>query len=429
MLLRFRVSNFRSINGTEELSMVATKLKHDNKTVDLVQTSEKIGADLIPSVVIYGPNGAGKSNLLNALSFLRDAVLFSNQKDSPVFSMRSLVGFRLIDDEETRHSTFELVIEIDGVRHDYIIELDRERIYEESLYHYPHGVKSIVFKRLFEKEIVFGRMAIGRGVRSISSLVGDSVLFVSVAKELKFAPAIALSDAIESMGYFDAEGLPISHFGDFFSDFPMDPRQKSFLANIGTGVQDYRIREYSIPPEILSLSEKMNSVIREFGGAMNALDVRPPQLGHSMELEHKTSTGKKVYFPVAWESAGTIRLLALMKFIFDTLNDGTVLLVDEIDISLHTGVVDAILSLFALRETNPKGAQLIVTTHDTNLLNSQYLRRDQIWFAEKDESGASHFTPLSDFSVRKDAPIEAGYLQGRFGAIPFSGSPEKLLQS
>jgi AAA15 family ATPase/GTPase len=116
----------------------------------------------------------------------------------------------------------------------------------------------------------------------------------------------------------------------------------------------------------------------------------------------------------------------MLGTIYRALDKGTVIVIDELDASLHTQAGTAVLALVSSTALNPKGAQLITTTHDTNLLRSELLRRDQIWFTEKDEGGATHLYPLSDFTTRKGDNIEKGYLQGRFGAIPFAGSVAEL---
>ncbi|CAA7626442.1 conserved hypothetical protein [Magnetospirillum sp. UT-4] len=128
------------------------------------------------------------------------------------------------------------------------------------------------------------------------------------------------------------------------------------------------------------------------------------------------------------ESDGTRRLLVILQAAFNALDTGGLLIVDELSSSLHTKAAEAILALFCDRATNPKGAQIIATTHDTNLLRSEWLRRDQVWFTEKDEGGATHLYPLSDFRTRPGDNFEKGYLQGRYGAIPFAGDVRSLLQ-
>ena len=132
------------------------------------------------------------------------------------------------------------------------------------------------------------------------------------------------------------------------------------------------------------------------------------------------------FLDIKRESAGTLRLLVLLKPIFEALDNGFLVVIDELDASLHTYLAEQIVALFNSKKTNPKGAQLIATTHDTNLLCADYLRRDQVWFVEKDRNGASTLYPLTDIRTRAADNLEKGYLQGRFGAVPFRGPIDRL---
>jgi AAA15 family ATPase/GTPase len=127
------------------------------------------------------------------------------------------------------------------------------------------------------------------------------------------------------------------------------------------------------------------------------------------------------------EIDGTQRLLRLLVPLFKALDTGSAMVLDELDASLHTQACELVTALFSSPRTNPKKAQILATTHDTNLLRSAYLRRDQVWLAEKDAKGATHLYPLTDFRTRKGDKLARGYLQGRYGAIPFAGSPSDIL--
>ena len=126
------------------------------------------------------------------------------------------------------------------------------------------------------------------------------------------------------------------------------------------------------------------------------------------------------YLELGMESAGTLRLLMVLSLVYRALDDGTPVVIDELDASLHTLASEAVVQLFCSKETNPKGAQLIATTHDTNLLASQMLRRDQVWFTEKDAYGATLLFPLTEIRTRSGDNFEKGYLQGRYGAVPLT---------
>ena len=134
-------------------------------------------------------------------------------------------------------------------------------------------------------------------------------------------------------------------------------------------------------------------------------------------------------FDYSDESDGTRWLAGQLGPIFQALEEGSVIAIDEFGANVHTLAADAILGLFASKETNPKGAQLIVATHDTNLLSSPHIRRDQIWFTEKDDAGATELVPLTDIQTRKGDDIEKGYLQGRYGAIPFAQFDPSILKA
>jgi AAA15 family ATPase/GTPase len=177
---------------------------------------------------------------------------------------------------------------------------------------------------------------------------------------------------------------------------------------------------------------------REFGELSKKLSVplsdlvkKPIELPSGalavLQIGHQGEDGEPIYFDLPQESEGTRRLIRLLLPVFKVLDAGTAMAVDELDASLHTQACELVIALFSSRQTNPKGAQLIATTHDTNLLRSSHLRRDQVWLTEKDSRGATHLYPLTDFRTRKGDNLARGYLQGRYGAIPFSGQPSDIL--
>ena len=145
-----------------------------------------------------------------------------------------------------------------------------------------------------------------------------------------------------------------------------------------------------------------------------------------IQFGHKAKNGNIVFFDVEMESLGTKRIIGLLMSALHAVKHGNVFIIDELDASLHTKLAEKLIQLFQNKETNPKGAQLIATTHDTNLMSSAHLRRDQIWFTEKNPEQATQLYPLTDFNTRKEGNIEKGYLQGRYGAIPYGGSIETL---
>jgi AAA15 family ATPase/GTPase len=203
----------------------------------------------------------------------------------------------------------------------------------------------------------------------------------------------------------------------------IDVRVFQFLKQIGTGVEGYRQIEFELSEAEKSLRNVVNAKLREEFGEKFGEEVSDSSRGKSyrIEFEHKTSKGDSLYFGLERLSLGTRRLLLLLNMVFRALDQGSLLLIDEIDAGLHTLAAGQLIQLFSDKRTNPNGAQMIAATHDPNLLNAPCLRRDQIWFCEKDDGGSTNVFPLSDIKSRTTDDFEQGYLQGRYGAIPFSG--------
>jgi AAA15 family ATPase/GTPase len=201
-----------------------------------------------------------------------------------------------------------------------------------------------------------------------------------------------------------------------------------FLETAQTGVVGYRAKTEDAPLKGREFRSKFKAILSEFM-EVPADELELADQSVTVQMAHRSKTGELVYLDLDDESEGTRRLLGLLCPAFEVLNEGGVMVVDELDASLHTHACELLLGLFASPTTNPKGAQLIATTHDTNLLASAHLRRDQVWFTEKDQEGATHLYPLTDFRTRKSDNLERGYLQGRFGAIPFAGKASELLSA
>ncbi|SUS06913.1 conserved hypothetical protein [Candidatus Defluviicoccus seviourii] len=427
MLLRFAVENHLSIKEKQELSLVASSLK--DREEGLIASNAAPGKRVLPAAVIYGANASGKTNLLRALGFMRGAVLFSHNRGEPGERIpRS--PFRLDPACADAPSTFELDFVVEGERYHYGFEALDDAFQSEWLYAFPStsNRRQMLFERKAGEAIAFdfGRGLKGRN-RVIADLTRPNSLFLSTAAQNnheQLSPVARFFSEIRTAFDIDTPGPLLSRL---LSDGDMDPRVIEFLKKIGTGIVGFERREEELPEEARTFSKAL-------AAAFATVDKKPPQLDLEqkntdifLELAHQDCYGNPVYFDVGEESAGTQRLLGVLGRVYRVLDKGDLLVIDELDASLHTQASEAVLALVSSAALNPKGAQLIATTHDTNLLRSEFLRRDQIWFTEKDEGGATHLYPLSDFSTRKGDNIEKGYLQGRFGAIPFAGSAADLL--
>ena len=192
-----------------------------------------------------------------------------------------------------------------------------------------------------------------------------------------------------------------------------------FLATVDTGVIGYRRSETEIPEKARPLHRELSAVIKKVLNSPVELELNEDDTQIMIELAHRGQGGRQVCLELQRESAGTRRLLVLLGLPFRALDEGGSLLVDELDASLHTHACEAVLQLFCSPKTNPNGAQLVATTHNTSLMKLPALRRDQIWFTQKDKDGATQLYPLADIRTRRGDNFESGCLQGRCGAVPF----------
>jgi AAA15 family ATPase/GTPase len=429
MLLRFGVTNDMSIHHPQELSLVAAPLKDDD--AGLIPLPSPSTTRLVPAAVIYGANASGKSNVIKAMRHFQSAILNSHRSSVPGKGIQRS-PFRLAADAHTLPTQFDVDVVIDGVRYHYGFSANSKEYLAEWLYSFPSGRKQMLFDRQ-QQDFTFGRALKGRN-RVIADLTRDNSLFLSAAAQNGHDELLAIWKYFQDWD-FDENVKPNAFDVHVqFANREIDKRVGAFLKKIGTGINDINIISLNYSNDDVIKIHKLTEAMIDISGEQKNHDVVKflseitTKGSREIVFERLTTEGDSVQFSIANESDGTQRLFVLLHSIFHALDTGSLLVVDEIDASLHTKAAEAILALFNDRDTNPHGAQLITTTHDTNLLRTPGLRRDQIWFTEKDAGGATHLYPLSDFRTRTDDNFEKGYLQGRYGAIPFAGDVRGLLR-
>ncbi len=421
MLIRFAVSNFLSIKAREEISFVASRLKEKrNAIADLPGMGSEA---LLPCAIIYGANASGKSNLLAAISFMRHQVLMSHSRNSPEGGL-SIRKFLLDSKFEKMPTAVEVDFLFEGVRYEFGFEATEDGFTAEWLFSYPEGRRRKIYNRTDLGQISFGSSLKGQK-QVISDLMRPNSLFISTAIQNNHDFLTKISKFF--VGLLTVDKLSVEeHTIDRVSE--IDARTIGFLKAIGTGVVDYRQRSIEFEDDVASMIEELFQWADKHGPKNDAKSpIKRPERREEIELAHVSTDGSQVFFRPSMESSGTRRLLVLLNSVFKALDDGLVVIVDELDASLHTHAIECIVELFANRTLNRKNAQLIAATHDTNLLNSEHLRRDEIWFSEKSRDGASKYYSLSDIRSRQHDDFESGYLQGRYGAIPYSGSILSLM--
>lgn len=408
MLIQFRVENHRSLRDEQILSMVATKLG-DAADQRLLPAAE-LGEALLPAVAIYGANASGKTNVLHSLAFMCRAVRRSHRQWEPETGPPREPF--MLSGRQSAPSLYEMDIRLEGVRYRYGFVLGETRVEEEWLYAWPRKRKQTWFTREGDN-FEFGKRLVGEN-ETIQRVTRSNSLFLSAAAQNNHPQLRPLFRWFQA-AHFELHRSRVTR---------LLPNRLTMLRPDAQG---------SLFPEDESIQQSRASIVRLLQAAdIGILDVKiePGRRDHhgvpilDLLFLHKTE-GPGVWLPLEAESAGTITLLEIATQLVEVLQSGGFLCIDELEASLHPVLALELLRLFHDREHNPRGAQLIFTTHDTNLLGNVLgeppLRRDQIWFTEKDNAGATHLYPLTDFHPRKEENLERGYLQGRYGAMPFLG--------
>ena len=412
MLIEFSVANYRSFWETQTLKMTAAagpELRESN-----VFSPGVAGLpDLLRSAVVYGPNAAGKSNLIRALAFMRRFVLESakEKQEGEAIGVRP---FMFNKEGKDRPSEFEVIFLQDGVRYQYGFAATPDRVRAEWLFAYPEGRAQRWFERLFDAETEreewhFGSKFGGRK-KLWQEATRSNALFLSTAIQLnneQLKPVFQWfrNLAIIGPGTLLDPGFTTQQCGDEDGC----RRIIDFLNAADLSIQDIHLEKRTLAEDELpaDLPDKIKKKI--VGKEM----VRP------LFLHPVAGSESMVSLPLEEESDGTRKLFAYAGPWLDILAKGRILLVDELNNSLHPKMVRFLLSLLHSNETNYKNGQVIFSTHDTNLLDQEIMRRDQIWFVEKNRENATRLYPLSDFSPRKKEALEKNYLHGRYGALPY----------
>lgn len=431
MLIEFTVGNFRSFKDPVTLSMVAAKIKARDEKVNennTIMIDDKL--TLLTSAAIYGANASGKSNLIKALVFMRGFVLNSS-KETRASEKINVVPFRLNIESEKLPSFFQIVFLVDHVIYRYGFEVDYERVVTEWLFYSPRRQEVKLFVR-DENGIQVSREFKGGNIAK--KLTRPNALFLSVAAQFNSELAIKLLAWFESTGLIS--GLDDTDYGTYTANkFSEDERYRVEILRL---IRNSDIDINDVIPEKGKLSESFPADMPQ---EMKELFLKLAK-GKDEVLSFKTSHTKRdmeglsvseTLFNFGDESEGTQKLFLISGPIVDVLLNGKVLIIDEIEARLHTHLTRKLIQLFNSKTTNPKHAQLIFATHDTNLLSKRLFRRDQIWFVEKDQSSASHLYSLAEIKVedskkiRNDASFEDDYLQGRYGAIPILGEMREII--
>jgi len=417
MLIEFTVGNFRSFKEPVTLSMVAAKIKaRDQKINDNNTFTTNNKLTLLTSAAVYGANASGKSNLIRALEFMRQFVLTSANESQPGEPIR-VEPFQFSTETDTKPSFFEIVFLLNGIQYRYGFEANQKQIISEWLFSVPSTKEATLFVR--EGKIIKQTAKFKEGKR-LESKTRANALFLSVAAQFNGQIAQTILNWFQRIGL--VSGLEDLGYRAFTINQIIEGKYKSEIIQLVKGL-DVGLDEivgikldkskFTIPADV---PEEIRALMLK---SMEIGDLLTVQTKH-IKFDAKGQPVDTVSFDMDQkESHGTQKLFYLAGPIVDVLSQGKILIVDEMEARLHPLITQKLIQLFNSKKTNSKHAQLIFTTHDTNLLSNKFFRRDQIWFIEKDSKGCSYLYSLAELKVRNDRSFNDDYISGRYGAIPF----------
>ena len=403
MLIEFTIENFRSIKEEVTLSLVASSDKSlDN---NLIKADVLNRDNLLRSAVLYGANASGKSNVLLAFDFLAFLVTKSHhfQKGGKI----DISPFKLDEGYLSKPSKFEVVFIKNNIRYTYGVSINSEKIIDEYLYYYPKGRKAIIFERKDTTDYKFTMD--GNKQKGFSEQTLDNTLYLSRSTQLGYNKTSEafdwFKDNLHVIGPPDHLALT-----DFTVNLLKDEKEIILKAIILSdfGIDDVSaiIKEFTVDNFPVDLPIELKNLLMRDGSKGTQVKIQTFHKGIPFEFKE--------------ESEGTQRIFSLIGPWIDALKNGRVLIVDELDTKLHHLLNVFLIDLFNDPTQNKNNAQLIFSTHNTNLLDQDLFRRDQIWFTEKNpDLGSTDLYSLVEFSPRKDKDIKKGYLAGRYGALPF----------
>ena len=403
MLLQFNVKNYLSFKNEVVLSLYANKNK-DHLDHLIAEGKEKV----LPVIAVYGANASGKTNLIRAINAAVQFIRRSNSMQSS--DVTGMIPFQF-DNESVRMPTkMDFVFICDGDKYEYGFEADSENVYEEYLYVYHSAKPSMIFERTNINQYKFS----AGNKRELSQYIEKNQpnqLFLCTASawncQLTKDAFLWFSERIDT--YHRDSFSEVSWVSEI-EHYLVNPKLKEFALTV------LKHAEINIEDFVLETRNTQNS-----GQAISNPDQTNKYRIEAVHVIKDENTGISNYhLPFQMESDGTKTLTAYAPVILNALQYGRTIIIDEIDTSLHPSVVKYLITLFNDRETNPNGAQLIMSSHDITQLDSDLFRRDQIYFTEKDNNtGITDLYSLADYSPRIGENILKGYLQGRYGALPF----------
>ena len=422
MIAEIRFKNFFSIRSQQVLSFepTADSFKKEEYCIEV-----KEGVSLLKIATIYGANASGKTNILMALSFFRDLMIeIPKDKTEEI----SFSPFMLDNDSRKERTEMSMSFYLQGERYNLSVELDNERIYSEKLEFYPGTQPAELYSRKYNQEsdisdVKFGNK-LGVGKKGQLAIVGNTINNCSVLAA--FGKSNVESSRLNVVYEFFAKGVKdilhpqvsLTTFAKTHLDKDADGSLKKFMVDF-LKASDFNICDIELKEEEVIITSDMEKMIQAPEEAKKQMFQRGKLTNAELMFSYTTANGEFV-LSEEMESRGTIRFLGIAVLLKQLLLERKIISIDEVETSLHYELLSYFIKVYIVNSKCT--SQLILTTHDINLLDEDFIRRDTIWFTDKNSSGESILTRLSSLGLHKNLSPYNAYKQGKLVKLPFLGS-------
>lgn len=429
MLIEFSVGNYLSFKEKVTFSMVATDLgaKTELDYDNTFQVDKEL--TLLKSAAIYGANASGKSNLIKAIGFMKWFVINSSS-NTQITDLINVSEFRLSTETLNKPSFFEIVFLLDKKIYRYGFELTKKEIISEWLYYTPTTREYNYFNRKQQKINILKKFSEGE---RLESKTRPNALFLSVVAQFngKISEKILTWFRETSILSGVSRDFPTRYTAKLLREKQYHKNIITLIKNLDLNINDIKTKDVAvssakIPQEVL---EMFLQTMKEDGLSISSSDLTMTEIItiHKKYNRDGKIIGLEEFDLESNESEGTQKLFAFAAPIVTTLEEGRILIIDELDARLHPLITKSIIELFNSEDINTNNAQLIFTTHDTNILSKTLFRPDQIWFTEKDKYEATDLYSLVEYKIDENSSFEDDYINGRYGAIPYIGNFKELV--
>lgn len=424
MIAEFKIKNFYSIRTEQTISFEPTSDKHREYEY-CVEVKE--GVKLLKFGAIYGANASGKSNILDAISFFNEIMTkIPKDKTTPI----DFKPFLLDENSRTENTGMTMVFYLNKERYQLSVELNEKLILNEELKYYPSKQPAILYTRSYDKEtdstkIEFGgKLGLNKANQitiSGNTINNSTVLAAFSISNIEASRLNLVYEFFTKQNDILRPNQILSSFTKRHLDIDKDNSLKSFLINF-LKASDFNICDLELKENETIIDTELEKLIQSSPlpeESKKKMIERGKITNTELLFKHQTSNG--VYeLPEGVESRGTIRFMGMAVILKQLLKEKRVICIDEIETSLHYELLSYFIKVFLTNSTET--SQLLVTTHDLNLLNEDYIRRDTVWFTDKNEVGETELKRLSNLGLHKNLSPYNAYKQNKLVDLPFVGS-------